>query len=304
MRSAALISLALFWGLFACPLEAAEQRERPSRLTATALVVSVQNSYTIEPLAANVYAAIARPGSNATTNALFIIGRDYVIAAGAHMSREAINDLNAAIAARTSKPVRYFILAHHHSGYTNIDFDFPPGQDVLMTWQTWRSIDAEVRDPQYPLVFFNDGLTLRPGGLTVILTNVGKGHTDGDMIVYIPEADVVFASDLLYVDSVGYMASGHMTDWLLALDFIEQLGAEQVVPGYGPVSSVEEVFEFGQYFRDFLTAVLQHIERGDSLEKTIAEFDLPQHRNKDGYEQLIKLNLQRAYHDLKTSFGR
>ncbi|MDT8440865.1 MAG: MBL fold metallo-hydrolase [Desulfuromonadales bacterium] len=304
MRSVALTFTALIWGLFACTAEATDKRGFPPRQAPTAQVVSVQTSYTIEPLAANVYAAIARPGSRATTNALFVIGRDYVIAAGAHMSREAINDLYAAIAARTSKPVRYFVLAHHHGGYTNIDFDFPRGQDVLMTWQTWRSLDAEVRDPEYPLMFFNDGLTLRPGGSTVILTNVGKGHTDGDLIVYIPEADVVFASDLLYVDSVGYMASGHMTDWLLALDFIEQLGAEQVVPGYGPVSSVEEVFEFGQYFRDFLTAVLQHIERGDSLEKTIAEFNLPQHRDKDGYEQLIKLNLQRAYHDLKKSFGR
>ena len=66
-------------------------------------------------------------------------------------------------------------------------------------------------------MFFNEGLTLKPGGVSVVLTNVGKGHTDGDIVVFIPEAEVLFASDLLYINSVGYMGNGYMTDWLLAL---------------------------------------------------------------------------------------
>ncbi|NIR49321.1 MAG: MBL fold metallo-hydrolase, partial [Phycisphaerae bacterium] len=85
-------------------------------------------SFLIEPLAANVFAAIAKPGSQATTNALFVVGKDYVVAAGAHMSQPVIEDLYKAIQARTRKPVRYFVLTHHHSGFTYVDFDFPPGQ--------------------------------------------------------------------------------------------------------------------------------------------------------------------------------
>ena len=266
-------------------------------------VVSVQDSFRIEPLAPGVFAAIAMPGSQATTNAMFVIGRDYVVAAGAHMAKVVIDDLYKAIAARTRKPVRYFVLMHHHTGYTYIDFDFPAGQDVLMSWQTWKNIDAEIRDPDFSTMFFNEGLTLKPGGSSVILTNIGKGHTNGDVVLYIPEADVVFASDLLYVDSVGFMGSGYMTDWLLALDFLEQIGAKQVVPGFGPVTDTEAIYEFSQYFRDFLTQVLRHIERGDSLEKTLEEFDLPEYRDFEGYEQLIKLNLKRAYENLSNDFA-
>ncbi|MDH3453917.1 MAG: MBL fold metallo-hydrolase [Desulfuromonadales bacterium] len=282
-------------------LAAGPVRQEPSVAPAVA-VVSVQGSFQIEPLAPSVFAAIAKPGGNATTNALFVIGRDYVVAAGAHMSKPVIDDLYKAIAARTSKPVRYFVLAHHHTGYTYVDFDFPPGQDVLMSWQTWKNIEAEVRDPEYSALFFNEGLTLKPGGVSVVLTNIGKGHTNGDIVVFIPEAEVVFASDLLYVNSVGYMGDGYMTDWLLALDFLEQMGARQIIPGYGPVSSTEQVYEFGQFFRDFLTAVLQHIERGETLEQTLASFDLPQYHAMDGYDQLIKLNLKRAYNDLSNNF--
>lgn len=265
-------------------------------------VVSVQESFLIEPLAPSVFAAIAKTGGKATTNALFVIGRDYVVAAGAHMTKTVVDDLYKAIAARTNKPVRYFVLAHHHNGYTQVDFDFPPGQDVLMSWQTWKNIESEIRDAEYTSLFFNEGLTLKPGGVSVVLTNIGKGHTNGDIVVFVPEAEVVFTSDLLYVNSVGYMGDGHMTDWLLALDFLEQIGARQIIPGYGPVSSAEEVYEFSQFFRDFLTAVLQHIERGETLAETLAKFDLPQYHDMDGYDQLIKLNLKRAYHDLSQSF--
>lgn len=298
-----VIILILTYSLLTAALAAAPNKDaKPD--TKAAAVVSVQDSFLIEPLAPGVFAAIAKAGGQATTNAIFVIGKDYVVAAGAHMTRAVIDDLHKAIAARTRKPVRHFVLAHHHTGYTYIDYDFPPGQDVVMSWQTWKNIDAEVRKPDYSILFFNEGLTLKLGGVSVVLTNIGKGHTDGDVVVYIPEAGVVFTSDLLYINSVGYMGNGYMTDWLLALDFLEQVGAKQVVPGYGPVSGTEEIYEFGQFFRDFLTEVLQHIERGATLEETLTDFNLPQYHNMDGYDQLIKLNLTRAYNDLSNNFAR
>lgn len=139
--------------------------------------------------------------------------------------------------------------------------------------------------------------------MSIILTNIGKGHTNGDVVVYIPEADVIFTSDLLYVNSVGYMGNGYMTEWLLALDFLEQIGAKSVVPGYGPISSADEIYEFSQFFRDFLTEVLQYIERGASLEETLANFDMPEYKSMDGYEQFIEMNIKRAYQDLNDTFN-
>ncbi|NJC87406.1 MAG: MBL fold metallo-hydrolase [Desulfuromonas sp.] len=264
----------------------------------------LQDSFLIEPLGNNVYAAIAKVGGKATSNAMFVIGEQYVVAAGAHMTKESIQDLQAEIAARTSKPVRYFVLAHHHAGYTHVDFDFPPSQDVIMAWQTWQDMNNEVRKPNFPILFFNEGLTLKPGGVTVILTNLGRGHSAGDVVTFIPEAGVVFASDLFYVNSVGYMGGGYMREWVLALDFLEQLGAEKIIPGTGPVSGVEEVSAFKEFFREFLTAVLARVERGDSLDKVMKDFDMPAYRQMSGYQQLIKVNLQRAYIELQEEFGR
>ncbi|TLM64745.1 MAG: MBL fold metallo-hydrolase [Deltaproteobacteria bacterium] len=263
-----------------------------------------QETFLIRDLGQNVFAAIARIGGRATSNAMFAIGENYVVAAGAHMTREVIRDLNAEIAARTAKPVRYFILAHHHPGYTHVDFDFPAGQDVIMSWQAWQEMNNEIRKPAYPVLFFNEGLTLKPGGLTVVLTNLGRGHSAGDVVAFIPEAGVVFASDLFYVNSIGYMGGGYMREWLLALDFLEQIGAEKVIPGTGPVSGVEDITAFKEFFREFLTAVLARIERGESLEQIAKDFDMPAYRQMAGYQQMIKVNLQRAYIELKEEFGR
>lgn len=264
----------------------------------------VQETFLIKDLGNRVYAAIARIGGRASSNAMFVIGDNYVVAAGAHMTKEVIKDLNAEIATRTGKPIRYFVLAHHHPGYTHVDFDFPAGQDVIMSWQAWQDMSNEVRKPAFPILFFNEGLTLKPGGVTVILTNLGPGHSAGDVVTFIPEAGVVFASDLLYVNSIGYMGGGFMREWVLALDFLEQIGAEKIIPGSGPVSGVDEVVAFKEFFREFLTAVLARIEQGDTLEQVMKDFNMPAYRQMSGYQQLIKINLQRAYVELKEDFGR
>lgn len=263
-----------------------------------------QDSFVIESLGKNIFVAIARIGGKATSNAMFAIGDKYVVAAGAHMTKEVIRDFYAEIAALTPKPVRYFVLAHHHPGYTYVDFDFPPDQDVIASWQAWQDLSGEVRKPEFPVLFFNEGLTLKPGGVTVILTNLGRGHSAGDIVTFIPEAGVVFASDLFYVNSIGYMGGGFMREWLLALEFLEQIGAERIIPGSGPVSGIEEVTEFKEFFKDFLTAVLERIERGDSLERTLKDFDMPKYRTMPDYQQLIKVNLKRAYIELQEEFGR
>ena len=246
-----------------------------------------------------MYALITRPGGRATSNGFFVEGDDYVLAGGAHMTKEAIEDLAAAVAAVTSKPIRYFVLPHHHRGYTAVDFDFPPGWDLVMSWQVWQALSDEVRPVTSSTLFFGDGLTLKLGRLSVILTNVGKAHTEGDALVFIPEAGVLFASDLLYTKSVGFMGDGHMQDWVLALDFMEKLNPQAVIPGHGPVGTGRAISEFKNYFKEFLTAILKHIEAGDSLEQTLAKLELKDYREYEGYKQFLKINAERAYKQLK-----
>jgi len=270
-------------------------------LAALTVAVSAraQESYRVEPLGEGVYMARAVPGGRATSNAFFVITNDWVIAGGAHMSRDAVTDLLAAITLVTPRPVDYFVLPHHHRGFAFTDFDFPPGMQVLMSGQTWTGLQDEVPAVVYPTLFFSEGLTLKSARHTVVLTNLGRGHAEGDVVVYLPESGVLFASDLLYVDSIGFLGDGHMEDWILALEFVKRLHPGKIIPGFGGIADVTDVEKFQDFLRAFLSEVLKHLEAGKPLEQVKKEFRLPKYEDVPGYRQFLDVNIERAYHDLQ-----
>lgn len=261
---------------------------------------AAQSSYEVQRLADDVFVAIAKPGGRASSNAFFVSGKDYVVAGGAHMSRDAIHDLWTAIAETAGKPIRYFVLAHHHSGYSYADLDFPPDVMLLMSGNTWKNLEKEVRKPVAPVILFSDALTLKiPGMPTVVLANIGQGHTDGDVLAILPDQRVVYAGDLLYVKSVGYMGNGHMRSWLQALDFLSGLDAQKYIPGFGPSATKADLDDFRKYFREFLTAVLEKLQAGIPAETVRKTFVLPEYAGWAGYNQFLRDNAGHALQDLK-----
>ena len=267
-------------------------------------VAAAQESYAIQKLSKTFYAALAKPGGRSSTNAFFFVSGNQVIAGGAHMTREAIDDLWSAIATTVNKPVRYFILTHHHPGFSHIDTAFPADVTLILSGDTWKSLDKEVRKPDAPLLLFSDGLTLRSSQApALVLSSIGAAHTAGDTIVVIPEEKIAYVGDLLYVKSVGYMGDGHMRSWLQSLDFLAGLELKQIIPGYGPPVGREEVDEFRLYFRDFLSEVLARLEAKESVTSIKKNFTLPKYQEWSGYNQFLRDNAEHAWHDLKNDFS-
>ena len=266
----------------------------------TAPAVAKQQSYSVKKITAHLYAAIALPGSTATSNAFFYIGNKQVVAGGAHMTEKATADLFKAINDITDRPVDFFILPHHHPGYSNVDFYFPEEVKVITTYPTWQSLNQERTTFPNEALLFNGSMTLEIGG-RVIVTSIGKGHSAGDALAFFPDENAVFTSDLLYFDNVGFMGEGYMQEWMNAVAFIQQIGADNIIPGHGQVSNNEALSQFKIYFRNFLDEVSKHIEAGDSLEKTKREFSLPRYRHLTGYDQLLEQNIERAYINLKET---
>jgi len=265
---------------------------------------SAQGSYTVQQLSTNFFAALAKPGGRSSTNAFFFVSGDMVIAGGAHMSKEAIDDLWSAIDTTIHKPVRYFVLTHHHPGFTHIDSAFPSEVTLIMSGETWQSLERDTRKIDAPLSLFSDGLTLRsPQSQTLVLSSIGAAHTDGDTIVIIPEAQLAYVGDLLYVKSVGFMGDGHMRPWLQSLDFLSKLELKQIIPGYGPPVGKEEVNEFANYFRDFLSEVLTRLEAKEDGAMIKKNFSLPKYQEWSGYKQFLRDNAEHAWRDLKDDFA-
>jgi glyoxylase-like metal-dependent hydrolase (beta-lactamase superfamily II) len=273
-------------------------------LLITAPVAAAQESYAIQQLSETFFAALAKPGGRSSTNAFFFVSGNQVIAGGAHMTREAIDDLWSAIDATVHKPVRYFVLTHHHPGFSYIDTAFPADVTLVLSGETWKALDKDVRKLSTPLLLFSDGLTFRSAQApSLVLSSIGAAHTDGDTIVIIPEEKLAYVGDLLYVKSVGYMGDGHMRAWLQSLDFLSELELKQIIPGYGPPVGREEVIEFRLYFRDFLSEVLTRIEAKESAASIKKNFTLPKYQEWSGYKQFLRDNAEHAWHDLQNDFS-
>jgi glyoxylase-like metal-dependent hydrolase (beta-lactamase superfamily II) len=99
-----------------------------------------------------------------------------------------------------------------------------------------------------PTRTFSGRLELDVGGRKVELIEVGPAHTHGDLIVHVPDARVVFAADVAFVGSTPVMWVGPLAGWLRALDTIEALEPEVVVPGHGPVTDLAGLVTLREYW--------------------------------------------------------
>ena len=114
----------------------------------------------------------------------------------------------------------------------------------------------ELASELYEVVFdppdqtFSESATVEvePGGRTVELRYLGRGHTDNDIVVVVPDANVLFAGDLLEADATPYFGDGFPIDWPATVERLVELADGAVVPGHGSVGdrafAVRQLGEF------------------------------------------------------------
>ncbi|MGW2867935.1 MBL fold metallo-hydrolase [Kitasatospora sp. NPDC001225] len=111
--------------------------------------------------------------------------------------------------------------------------------------------------PTPPNRTFTGELDVAVGRRTVRLIEVGPAHTQGDILVQLPDTGVLFAGDLLFIGGHPVIHSGPIGNWIAVCDRILGLDVDTIVPGHGPVVGKPEV----RSFRDYLERVRDHAER-------------------------------------------
>jgi glyoxylase-like metal-dependent hydrolase (beta-lactamase superfamily II) len=104
-----------------------------------------------------------------------------------------------------------------------------------------------------PTRTFDGELTLKVGGKTVELIQVGPAHTRGDVLVHVPEDRTVFTGDILFIDGTPIMWAGPVQSWIDACQRIADMDVETVVPGHGPITDergAAAVKGYLEYIRD------------------------------------------------------
>jgi glyoxylase-like metal-dependent hydrolase (beta-lactamase superfamily II) len=221
---------------------------------------------TLEELARGVVAFTAEGDPNVGA----VIGADAVLAVDARatpvLAREWLDQLRRA----TDKPVRYLVLTHYHAvralGASAFDAEWVIAHEGTRRWivergeadfesetrrfpRLFRDVDS-IPGLTYPNVAFADTLRLDLGGREVELLHLGRGHTQGDAAVWLPEEGVLFAGDLVEARAAPYMGDAFVEEWATTtLDRVEALGAQTIVPGRGPAAGPEAIAETREYLR-------------------------------------------------------
>ena len=101
-----------------------------------------------------------------------------------------------------------------------------------------------------PSIVFDGDLTLYDGAREIRLLHVGKAHTAGDTLIYLPADKLLYAGDVAFHYVTPLAAEGHISTWIDVLDRIAGMDVETIVPGHGPVGTKRDLAELRDYFAE------------------------------------------------------
>jgi len=128
-----------------------------------------------------------------------------------------------------------------------------------------------------PTLTFDKTMTLFRGGREIRILYLGRGHTDTDVVVYLPKERIVCTGDLM--ESVpSYMGDSFPEDWITTLDKLKAIDFDTVMPGHGVVFTGKvKIDAFQKYLRDAITQVTALKKQGLTADAAAAKVDLTAH---------------------------
>jgi len=137
--------------------------------------------------------------------------------------------------------------------------------------------ESEAVEPRAPTLALREAVTLYRGGREIRLLHVGRGHTGGDVIVYLPAEKALISGDLLTA-GLPYMGDAFVPEWVGALDEVATLDLEVILPGHGPAyTEVARVGHLQLYLIDLWQQAVKLHAAGTSAAEAASTVDLTSH---------------------------
>jgi cyclase len=157
-----------------------------------------------------------------------------------------------------------------------------PGQRATLEKQLAATqLDLEelkMLKPTPPTMSYSSKMTLYRGQREIQLLFLGRGHTQGDTVVFLPKERIVCTGDLME-SRLAYMGDAMFDEWVTTLDALKELDFGTVLPGHGvPFHEKSLITAFQGYLKDFTSKVAELRKQGLSAEETAQKVDLTSHK--------------------------
>jgi glyoxylase-like metal-dependent hydrolase (beta-lactamase superfamily II) len=248
-------------------------------------------------LADNVYGYedIRQPGF--TTVSLFVVGDNGVLLADAQGSPEATKKLLDAIARVTPKPVKWYVVGSDHGDHTAGNAVLP--KDITYIVTPFSKAQMKLDAP----AMTGDRQSIDVGGIEVQALHLGRAHTGGDLLVYLPRQKILFMSEVYLNRVFPAMRSAYPTEWTGVIDWALKMDVDRFVPGHGFIeeskASREELVEYQKAMRAVIAEVTRLHKLGVSAEDAAKQADWGPYKEWFLVEQQGPIAVRKIYDELE-----
>ena len=248
---------------------------------------------TFEQLSEHAWAYTAEGDPNTG----IVIGDDAVMVIDTQATPVMAQDVIRRIREVTDKPIRYVTLSHYHAvrvlgasayGAEHIiasqdtyDLIVERGEqdkasEIGRFPRLFQNVESVPAGMTWPTITFTGKMTLWLGKLEVQILQLGRGHTKGDTVVWLPGERTLFSGDLVEFDATPYAGDAYFKDWPYTLDAIAALKPANLVPGRGAALKTPEQVAAGlagtrSFIQDLYQSIAASAQAGKDLKQAYKE---------------------------------
>ena len=224
-------------------------------------------------------------------NTGIVVGDDAVMVIDTQATPAMAQDVIRRIREVTDKPIKYVVLSHYHAVRVLGASAYKP-EHILASEDTlslikergeqdkaseigrfprlFQNVESVPPGMTWPTMTFTGRMTLWLGKLEVQLIQLGRGHTKGDTVVWLPQDKVLFSGDLVEFDATPYAGDAYFQDWPKTLDNIAALKPEALVPGRGAaLQGAADVARGLEGTRNFIADLYASVKAGAAAGKEL-----------------------------------
>jgi glyoxylase-like metal-dependent hydrolase (beta-lactamase superfamily II) len=256
-------------------------------------------------------------------NTAVIVGQDGCLVFDAQATPAMANKVIERVRTVTDKPIKYVVLSHYHAVRV-LGASAYQAEAIIASEETRRLVaergqqDWESEYGRFPRLFqdaqsipgltwptltFEGDMSIYLGRREVRLMQLGAGHTSGDIVAWVPDAQVMFSGDLIEYHSACYCGDAHLREWPTTLNEVRGFNPKAIAPGRGDaLKGLSAAREAIAMTRDFVTTLYGAAEaavaKGGTLKETMTatrEVMDPKFSNFAIYEHCLPFNVSRAF---------
>ena len=165
---------------------------------------------------------------------------------------ENVPDVLAQVKSISSLPVKYLLNTHHHGDHASGNVVIRQMGIDIIAHKNIRANFLRIHQPGEPNIVFADQAAVYLGGVEVQLFHLGRGHTNGDTVIYFPDLKTVHTGDLIIdgMPVIDYDGGGSAVEFIKTIDNLLKMDFDTMIPGHGRVMNKNDVRAYRERFAE------------------------------------------------------